>query len=45
MSFFVEWNDYLKIDVKDLDAQHKRLTDIAKNFYFIVISGRNILAV
>ncbi len=45
MSFFVEWNDYLKIDVKDLDAQHKRLTDIANNFYNIVLSGRNNLAV
>jgi len=45
MSFFVEWNDYLKIDVEDLDAQHKRLTNIVNNFYNIVLSGRNNLAV
>lgn len=45
MPFFVEWNDYLKIDVKNLDTQHKRFTDIANNFYNIVLSGRNNLAV
>lgn len=45
MSFFVEWNDYLKIDVKELDSHHKRLTDVANNFYNIVLSGRNNIAV
>ena len=45
MAFFVEWNDYLKINVNHLDAQHKRLTDIANNFYNIVLSGRNNIAV
>lgn len=45
MAFFVEWNDYLKIDIEALDAQHKRLTDIVNNFYNIVLSGRNNIAV
>lgn len=33
MSFFVEWNDYLKVNVRALDEQNRQLTMLANKTY------------
>ncbi|MDH3975639.1 MAG: bacteriohemerythrin [Deltaproteobacteria bacterium] len=33
MSFFVEWNDYLKVNVSILDEQNRKLTMLANKTY------------
>ena len=44
MSFFVEWNDYLKVNVKVLDKQNKRLIFLANNTYNRLLKKQNTAA-
>lgn len=39
MSFYIEWNDYLKINVKKIDDEHKKIADIANELYNGTVSG------
>jgi len=41
MSFFVEWNDYLKVNVKVLDEQNKQLTMLANKIHNTLLKKQN----
>lgn len=41
MSFFVEWNDYLKVNVGILDEQNRKLTMLANKTYNTLLRKEN----
>lgn len=44
MSFFVEWNDYLKVNVSILDEQNRKLTALANKTYNTLLKKQNTSA-
>jgi len=43
MSFFVEWNDYLKVNIKILDKQNKELILLTNTIYNTTLRKNNSL--
>ena len=43
MSFFVEWNDYLKVNVEALDEQNRQLTKLINKTYNALLKEENSL--
>ena len=41
MPYFVEWNDYLSVNVEEIDNHHKKLIDITNSLYQASIDGIN----
>ena len=39
MPYFVEWNDYLSVNVKEIDAHHKMLIEIINRLYQAMVDG------
>lgn len=39
MPYFVEWNDYLSVNVDEIDAHHKKLIEIINKLYQAMIDG------
>lgn len=39
MPYFVEWNDYLSVNVADIDSHHKKLIEIINRLYQSMVEG------
>jgi len=39
MTYFVEWNDYLSVNVEEIDTHHKKLIEITNKLYQAMKDG------